>query len=142
MLILAGCGQADTAAVAFQPADGFSDTESDASSVDIGNPSDACRVQFADDSDGDGLIDGLEDANRDCQLSEGETDPYDPDTDGDGLSDGDEDVNRDGAWNEPAGELNPRSADTDRNGISDGDEIIASVCLASNFNLGATRGIL
>lgn len=39
------------------------------------------------DSDGDGIPDAVEDANHDCALDAGETDPYDDDTDDDGVSD-------------------------------------------------------
>jgi hypothetical protein len=39
------------------------------------------------DSDNDGLLDTDEDANHNCVLDDGETDPYDPDTDHDGVSD-------------------------------------------------------
>ncbi|MFT6400065.1 MAG: hypothetical protein ACJAYU_004835 [Bradymonadia bacterium] len=81
-----------------------------------------------DDSDGDGLLDILEDSNRNCRVDSGETDPVLADSDGDGLADGDEDVDRNGRWDESRGELNPRSFDTDGDGISDGDEPIAAVC--------------
>ena len=40
------------------------------------------------DSDGDGLLDGEEDADGNGWLDPMESDPSDPDTDGDGLSDG------------------------------------------------------
>jgi hypothetical protein len=40
------------------------------------------------DSDDDGLPDGVEDANHNCELDPGETDPTDPDTDHDGIGDG------------------------------------------------------
>ena len=39
------------------------------------------------DSDNDGIPDSVEDANHNCVLDPGETDPYDPDTDADGASD-------------------------------------------------------
>ncbi len=42
------------------------------------------------DRDGDGLLDGQEDADKDGQVSAGETDPDNEDTDGDTFSDGDE----------------------------------------------------
>jgi uncharacterized repeat protein (TIGR01451 family)/MYXO-CTERM domain-containing protein len=40
------------------------------------------------DTDGDGLLDGEEDADRNGRVDAGETDPNDPDTDGDGFWDG------------------------------------------------------
>ncbi len=95
-------------------------------------PADTCRADLDSDQDGltnacecelgtdparpdfdsDGLLDGQEDANKDCQISPGETDARRPDTDGDGLNDGDE---------LDAG-TNPLDRDSDDDGISDGDE--------------------
>jgi len=83
------------------------------------------------DSDGDGLDDVVEDANRNCVLDEGETDPHLADTDGDGLSDGDEDVDRNGVWDADRGELDPRNPDTDGDGVRDGDEVLAEVCTSA-----------
>lgn len=40
------------------------------------------------DTDGDGLIDGMEDKNRNGRIEEGETSPLNKDSDGDGLCDG------------------------------------------------------
>ncbi len=40
------------------------------------------------DSDDDGILDGVEDANRDGVIGDDETDPTEPDTDGDGFCDG------------------------------------------------------
>ncbi len=48
------------------------------------NPTDPANP----DTDGDGLADGQEDANRNGQVDEGETDPNKADSDGDGLADG------------------------------------------------------
>ncbi len=59
------------------------------------------------DSDGDGLIDGLE-------INQYKTDPLVADSDGDGLSDNDEIKNY---------TTNPNVSDTDKDGISDGKEI-------------------
>lgn len=81
------------------------------------------------DTDGDGLIDGVEAGSMYC------TDPFNPDSDADGLSDGDE-VNIHGtspcAWDtdgdglpdgwEVAHSLDPLDPDSDGNGIRDGDE--------------------
>lgn len=55
--------------------------------------SDTCEVQLGTDSktkdsDGDGLLDGVEDLNKNCQRDPGETDALNPDSDGDHLSDG------------------------------------------------------
>ncbi|MGF1511498.1 MAG: hypothetical protein ACFB9M_18550 [Myxococcota bacterium] len=47
-------------------------------------------VGVASDTDGDGLADGAEDANRNGRVDPGESDPNLADTDGDGLNDGDE----------------------------------------------------
>ncbi len=73
----------------------------------------------AADTDGGGVVDGSEDANRDGKLDDGETDPNDPtdddevvDTDGDGLSD----------VLEASLGLRPNDADTDDDGVRDGDE--------------------
>ena len=52
--------------------------------------------------------DALEDTNGDCTVGPDETDPRVADTDGDGLLDGDEDVDRDGVWDAAHGELNSR----------------------------------
>ena len=48
------------------------------------------------DSDGDGLLNGIEDANGNGVVDLGETDPLNPDSDGDGLLDGVEDANGNG----------------------------------------------
>jgi len=59
------------------------------------------------DTDGDGLIDGLE-------FNQYKTDPLATDTDGDGLSDNDEVKNF---------TTNPKNVDSDNDGLSDGEEI-------------------
>jgi uncharacterized repeat protein (TIGR01451 family) len=74
------------------------------------------------DTDDDGVTDGTEDANHDGVRDADETDPTNPDTDGDSLSDGQEDANHDGAVDFGAGETDPRDRDTDHGGRSDGDE--------------------
>jgi uncharacterized protein (TIGR03382 family) len=97
------------------------------------------------DTDGDTLLDGEEDANRDGRLDATETDPNDADsdddelpdnievkgenptnprnadTDGDGLTDGDEDADHDGSRDST--ETDPNDSDTDNGGASDGDEV-------------------
>lgn len=59
------------------------------------------------DSDGDGLIDGLE-------FNQYKTDPLNSDSDQDGLSDGDEIKNY---------TTNPIALDTDKDGLNDGEEV-------------------
>jgi outer membrane protein OmpA-like peptidoglycan-associated protein len=97
------------------------------------------------DTDGDGLADGVEDADRNGRDDEGETDasladtdgdamddgleqraanPTNPelaDTDGDGLLDGEEDANQDGRVS--GSETDPNRADSDRGGAVDGVEV-------------------
>ncbi len=70
----------------------------------------------AADTDGGGVPDGIEDANRDGRRDPGETDPREPgddDPDGDGL---DNDA-------EASAGTDRLDADTDDDGVSDGDEI-------------------
>lgn len=57
------------------------------------------------DSDGDGLIDAIEDKNGDGVVNSDETDPNKSDSDGDGIEDGTEDSNKNGAID--PGETNP-----------------------------------
>lgn len=83
------------------------------------------------DSDGDGLLDVVEDRNLNCRVDEGETDPQNADTDADGLTDADEDVDRNGRVDLERGETSPVLNDTDGNGISDGEEPLNEVCRAS-----------
>jgi hypothetical protein len=77
------------------------------------------------DTDGDGLDDGVEDANSDGQAvysnGSGETDAADADTDDDGLSDGDE-VNGSGLL-ATVGPTNPLLRDTDGGGTFDNTEL-------------------
>ncbi|GAF67312.1 unnamed protein product, partial [marine sediment metagenome] len=73
------------------------------------------------DSDGDGINDGVEDADQDGVVDTGETDPRNPDTDGDGLSDGVEDADQDGVVD--TGETDPRSTDTDGDCYKDNIEL-------------------
>ncbi|MFK8013982.1 MAG: hypothetical protein AB8G17_00905, partial [Gammaproteobacteria bacterium] len=84
------------------------------------------------DTDGDGLDDGVEDANQDGATvnaigdsnssGSGETDPSDPDTDGDGLTDGDE-ANGTGPQ-ALSGATDPLDTDTDDGGVQDGTEVL------------------
>lgn len=64
-----------------------------------------------DDTDGDGILDGVE-------VISGRTDPTLRDTDGDSLIDGIEDADHDGRVD--LGETDPAMKDTDRDGICDG----------------------
>ncbi|MCB9676457.1 MAG: tandem-95 repeat protein [Alphaproteobacteria bacterium] len=85
------------------------------------------------DTDGDGLVDGVEDADGNGAVENtlggtgtagsGETDPNVADTDGDGLGDGDELVGADGAPG-TGDETDPLDADTDDGGVDDGTEVL------------------
>jgi hypothetical protein len=83
------------------------------------------------DTDGDGLPDSVE---RESVYMNGPTDPYDADTDGDGITDGQEDANRNGRrdGNDPTdrnsdwrrgGETDPTESDTDGGGTDDRTEM-------------------
>lgn len=88
------------------------------------------------DTDGDGLEDGVEDANQNGTVDAGETDPRLWDTDGDGLSDAEE-LNGFTITRYPAGSTtgryrdaevetvtsDPLLVDTDGDGISDWNEV-------------------
>ncbi|MBN2802790.1 MAG: OmpA family protein [Deltaproteobacteria bacterium] len=74
-----------------------------------------------DDSDDDGLLDGTEDSNHNGTVDVGETDPLDDDSDDDGLLDGTEDSNHNGTVD--TGETDPLDADTDDGGVNDGTEV-------------------
>ena len=78
----------------------------------------------ADDTDGDGLPDGLEDRNSDGRVQNDETDPRNPDSDADGLLDGQEDLNLNGIVDD--GETDPVLADSDDDGIPDLVEVIGA----------------
>ena len=85
----------------------------------------ACLDLNNNDSDGDGLLDGIEDANHNgiFDFDQGETNPCDADTDNDGLVDGNtgsEDLNANGIVD--PGETDPANPDTDGDGIFDGTE--------------------
>ena len=127
--LLAGCLEnAPTGlAGADEPGDtGYADTGAIWPEPDA--PNETCTHDPLADSDLDGLLDVIEDANRNCRVDAGETDPGAADSDGDGLVDGDEDVDRNGEWDGDRGELDPRTADTDQDGVLDGDEPIAGIC--------------
>ncbi len=69
------------------------------------------------DTDGDGLLDGVEDANADGVVDPGETGVLDADTDDDGLLDGFEDANANGVVDDD--ETDPRDPDSDDDGLCD-----------------------
>ncbi|MBE33174.1 hypothetical protein CL647_03515 [bacterium] len=64
-------------------------------------------------------MDGIEDKNRDSNVDSDETDPNNPDTDGDNILDGIEDSNQDGIYNPELAETNPLDTDSDGDGIND-----------------------
>ncbi len=72
------------------------------------------------DTDGDGIVDGCEDFDRDGVVDPGEMNPRENDTDGDCIPDGAEDKDGDGEVGE--GETNPVGRDSDGDGITDGLE--------------------
>lgn len=73
------------------------------------------------DTDTDIILDGVEDANQNGMVDEGETDPTDSDSDDDGIPDGVEDANQNGMVDE--GETDPLNVDTDNDGTQDGTEL-------------------
>jgi len=83
------------------------------------------------DTDNDGSIDGIEDANRDGIVNIDETDPCDADTDNDGIFDGAEDTNGNGLVD--IGESSPRNKDTDGDGIQDGTELGYTLDVISDY---------
>ena len=82
------------------------------------------------DSDDDGLLDGVEDANFNGELDLGDTDPTDPDTDDDGICDGSRFDNDEDGINPADGCIgseenagtNPQDSDSDDDNLIDGAE--------------------
>ena len=72
------------------------------------------------DTDNDGIIDRVEDANGNGVVDSGETDPLNSDSDGDLVPDGREDLNGNGILD--FGETDPTDQDTDNDGITDGTD--------------------
>lgn len=70
------------------------------------------------DYDGDGLVNRVENPNRNGTVEQGETDALRPDTDYDGIPDGREDENLNGLVD--PGETDPRTVDSDGDGQWDG----------------------
>jgi len=84
-------------------------------------------LPYLDDTDRDYLPDGLEAGVKWDADSNTTTNLTNPDTDGDGIIDGKEDKNRDGEWtvHNPVwktDELDPNDADSDGDGLEDGKE--------------------
>ena len=79
------------------------------------------ELNFLDlDSDNDGILDAVEDANHNGLREATETNAYGADTDGDLILDGIEDANQDGSYT--TDETNPLEVDTDGDGVADGVE--------------------
>ncbi|MBI1321283.1 MAG: hypothetical protein GC168_20350 [Candidatus Hydrogenedens sp.] len=76
------------------------------------------------DLDGDGLMDAVEDANRNGAFDPGETHFLLADTDGDGLPDGMEDRDRNGR--QDPGETDARNPDSDGDSVWDGADAFAA----------------
>src|SRR5439155_11795258 len=98
--------------------DGLSDAEEYSQSYAGGKKTDPCNA----DTDGDGILDGIElgrtaSPSAACNTFQGDmdfstkTDPTNPDTDGDGIKDGEEDRNHNGKID--TGEANPLRKDDD-----------------------------
>ncbi|WP_404362435.1 Ig-like domain-containing protein [Corallococcus coralloides] len=101
------------------PLNAADDVDADGDGVDNATELELGLDPFNPDSDGDGLmdgIDGLVDTDGDGLI-----DALDTDSDNDGLSDGEEDANHDGIT-QPT-ETDRRKADTDGDGLSDGIEV-------------------
>jgi len=95
-----------------------------------------------DDTDGDGIDDGIEDSNANGRLDDDETDPSNPDTDEGGRSDSEElftdstnprnpeddinDSDEDGLYDHIEEErgTDPDDADSDDDGLDDGEEVL------------------
>jgi hypothetical protein len=90
--------------------DGLTNDLEELLGTDINNP----------DTDNDGILDGIEDFNRNGRIDSLETNPLLADTDKDGIIDGIEDANKNGFFE--AGETSPILSDTDKDGILDGIE--------------------
>ena len=89
---------------------------------------------YMEDSDEDGILDVVEDANHNGKVDSGETDPNNPDTDGDGIQDGTElgitaediEAGTDTAFFQPdldpSTQTDPLNPDTDGDSFNDGTE--------------------
>jgi len=122
----------------------LADTDSDGIGDHIEVP--GCSDPLSTDSDGDGLADGVEDANHNGYRDGTETDlcladtdgdlindnievpgcsdPLDTDSDGDGLEDGEEDIDHNGARNGLETDLCNANTDEDIYDFNDGWEVL------------------
>jgi len=108
------------------------DSDGDGLSDNIENA--FCTDPYDADTDDDGILDGVEDANHNGLVDTNETDPCNIDTDGDGIQDGTElgytlaDIGPDTDTSvfqpdlDPTTTTDPLDPDTDGDGISDGEE--------------------
>ena len=134
---LAGQGQsgASTGFGATDPllADSDADGVCDGDELDFTPPSDP---NTPDDTDGDLIPNATEDANVNCVVDAGETDPLNPDSDGDNLSDGAEDANQNGVVD--TGETDPLLADSDGDNIDDDKELVGQDQSGASTGFGPT----
>ena len=100
---------------------GPSDTDGDGLPDTLENTK--CTFYNVADTDNDSLLDGVEDANQNGEVDDGETNPCHCDSDQDGLFDGMEDKNANGV--QDPGETSPDNWDTDGDHFSDSDEGLA-----------------
>lgn len=106
--------------------DGINDDIEDARGSPTGLPN--CQPDPLDtdphvpDTDGDGILDGMEDYNNNGVRDPDETDPLLTDTDGDCIPDGKEDKNGD-RFIEAELETDPLNVDTDGDGLPDGKDL-------------------
>ncbi|MCP4122258.1 MAG: hypothetical protein GY751_10935, partial [Bacteroidetes bacterium] len=88
--------------------------------ADFHKDNDGAPNFYDEDSDDDGLTDGIEDKDKNGIVNSSETDPHDPDTDDDLIIDGVEDENKDGYYT--IDETDPLNPDTDGDSLQDGIE--------------------
>lgn len=99
--------------------DGLPDATEDVNRNGMWNKDQGETAAFIKDSDADGIFDWDElhgDNQRNPKI---DTDPLAEDTDKDGLPDGMEDKNKNGIWEVYLGESNPLQADSDADGKTD-----------------------
>jgi hypothetical protein len=110
------------------------DSDADGDGVPDLTENGTCMNPYDTDTDDDGILDGIEDANQNGIVDTGETDPCDSDTDGDGIQDGTEsgytlaDIGEDTDQSlfqpdyDPDSTTDPTDEDTDGDGALDGEE--------------------